>query len=170
LAKTVKTLKRPAQEKGLDLVLKVDSQVADLVAGDPVRLRQIIVNLIGNAIKFTSSGGVTVLVQRESQDAKHTTVRFSVTDTGIGIPVEMQKEIFSSFTQADNSITRKYGGTGLGLTISRCLVELLGGRIWLESEPGIGSSFHFTARLGIVADAQRPGHAGAPQPALILAG
>ena len=129
--------------------MHVDSQVVDRVAGDPVRLRQIIVNLIGNAIKFTSTGGVTLSVQRESQDAEHIIVRFSVTDTGIGIPLEMQKEIFSSFTQADNSITRKYGGTGLGLTISRRLVELLGGRIWVESEPGNGSSFHFTARLGL---------------------
>ena len=169
LAKTVKTLRRPAQEKGLDLVLQVDSQVVDLVAGDPVRLRQIIVNLVGNAIKFTSTGGVTLSVQEESQDAEHITVRFSVTDTGIGIPPDKQKEIFSSFTQADNSITRKYGGTGLGLTISRRLVELLGGRIWVESEPGIGSSFHFTARLGVAAETKQADER-APQSTLSLAG
>ena len=131
----------------MDLNLQVDPQVVDLVAGDPVRLRQIIVNLVGNAIKFTSSGGVTVSVQRESQDGEHMMVRFTVKDTGIGIPPERQKEIFSSFTQADNSTTRKYGGTGLGLTISRRLAEMLGGRIWVESEPGKGSSFHFTAQL-----------------------
>src|ERR1019366_5721819 len=111
------------------------------------RLRQIIVNLVGNAIKFTDSGGVTLSVHKELQGAGYMMVRFSVKDTGIGIPPEKQKEIFSSFTQADNSMTRKYGGTGLGLTISRRLVELLGGRIWVESEPGAGSSFHFTARL-----------------------
>ncbi len=169
LEKTVKTLRRAAQEKGLDLVLRVDSEVADLVAGDPVRLRQIIVNLIGNAIKFTNSGGVTLLVQREAQDPAHAIIRFSVTDTGIGIPIEMQKEIFSSFTQADNSITRKYGGTGLGLSISRRLVELLGGRIWVESKPSIGSSFHFTAHLGIATDTKQA-HEHVPQSTLSLAG
>jgi len=163
----VKTLKRPAQEKGLDLILQVDTQVADLVEGDSARLRQIIVNLIGNALKFTSTGGVTLSVQKESQDARHTTIRFSVIDTGIGIPPDKQKEIFSSFTQADNSITRKYGGTGLGLTISRRLVELLGGRIWVESKPGIGSSFHFTARLGLPAGTKQGDHA--PQATLSLA-
>jgi signal transduction histidine kinase len=170
LAQTVKTLKRPAQDKGLDLVLQMDLQAVDLVAGDPVRLRQIIVNLIGNAIKFTNAGGITLSVSQESQDAHHVTVRFSVKDTGIGIPPEKQKEIFSSFTQADNSMTRKYGGTGLGLAISCRLVELLGGRIWVESEPGVGSSFHFTARLGIGAPTSGSDDKPAPQPALSLAG
>jgi signal transduction histidine kinase len=97
---------------------------------------------------------VTLSVQRESEDDQHMTIRFTVTDTGIGIPLERQKEIFSPFTQADNSTTRKYGGTGLGLTISRRLTEMLGGRIWVESEPGKGSSFHFTARLGLAAEAK----------------
>jgi signal transduction histidine kinase len=170
LAQAVKTLRRPAQEKGLDLVLQVDSQVVDLVAGDPVRLRQVIVNLIGNAIKFTNSGGVTLSVRQESQDSEHVTLQFSVKDTGIGIPPDKQKEIFSSFTQADNSMTRKYGGTGLGLTISRRLVELFGGRIWVESEPGAGSSFHFTARLGIAAQTTGSDGLRTPQSALSLAG
>ncbi len=169
LAQTVKTLKRSAQEKGLDLHWQVDPQVTDLVSSDPVRLRQIIVNLVGNAIKFTDSGGVTLSVHKESQDAESMTVRFSVKDTGIGIPPEKQKEIFTSFTQADNSMTRKYGGTGLGLTISRRLVELLGGRIWVESEPGAGSAFHFTARLGIAAETKQPDKR-APQSTLSLAG
>jgi signal transduction histidine kinase len=161
LAQTMKALVLRAQQKGLDLNLRVDPQVVDLVAGDPVRLRQIIVNLVGNAVKFTSSGGVTLSVQRESEDGNHMTIRFTVTDTGIGIPLERQKEIFSPFTQADNSTTRKYGGTGLGLTISRRLAELLGGRIWVESEPGKGSSFHFTARLGVATEAKDK-HASQP--------
>jgi len=170
LAQTVKTLKLPAEEKGLGLTLQVDPQVADLVAGDPVRLRQIIVNLVGNAIKFTDSGAITLAVGKESQDPEHVTLRFSVKDTGIGIPLDKQKEIFSSFTQGDNSTTRKYGGTGLGLTISRRLVDMLGGRIWVESEPGIGSTFHFTARLGLATEASGPGSSVGQQSALSLAG
>jgi signal transduction histidine kinase len=154
LAQTMKPLTVRAQQKDLYLNFQVDPQVVDLVAGDPVRLRQIIVNLVGNAVKFTSSGGVTLSVQKESQDADSMMVRFTVKDTGIGIPPERQKEIFSAFTQADNSTTRKYGGTGLGLTISHRLAEMLGGRIWVESEPGRGSSFHFTARLGTATEAK----------------
>jgi len=151
LAQTMKALTHRAQQKGLRLTLDVDPQVVDRVTSDPVRLRQILVNLVGNAVKFTHSGGVTVSVQTEAQTERQMIVRFTVTDTGIGIPLEKQKEIFSSFTQADNSTTRTYGGTGLGLTISRQLTELLGGRIWVDSEPGKGSSFHFTARIGIAA-------------------
>ena len=153
VAQTMKALTQRAQQKGLHLSLQFDPQVVDRVASDPVRLRQIIVNLVGNAVKFTHSGGVTVSVQSESQTEGQMIVQFTVTDTGIGIPVEKQKEIFFSFTQADNSTTRTYGGTGLGLTISRQLTELLGGRIWVESEPGKGSSFHFTTRLGIAVKA-----------------
>ncbi len=119
LAQTMKTLASRAQQKGLDLNLRVDPQACDRVRGDPTRLRQILVNLVGNSIKFTSSGQVTVSVQREAQDQMKTTLRFTVRDTGIGIAPERQEEIFSPFTQADNSMTRKYGGTGLGLTISR---------------------------------------------------
>jgi signal transduction histidine kinase len=170
LAQTMKPLTVWAQQKGLDLNWHVDSQVTDLVAGDPVRLRQIIVNLVGNAVKFTSSGGVTLSVHRESQDGEHMTARFSVKDTGIGIPAERQKEIFSSFTQADNSITRKFGGTGLGLTISHRLVELLGGRIWVESEPGKGSSFHFTARFGRAVETKRAGDELVLQPVITASG
>ena len=155
----------------MDLNLQVDPQVVDLVASDPVRLRQIIVNLVGNAIKFTRLGRSDAVGSQENlKTPEHMTVRFSVKDTGIGIPPEKQKEIFSSFTQADNSMTRKYGGTGLGLTISRRLVEMLGGRIWVESEPGIGSSFHFTARLGIAIETNGPGDTAVQQSALSLAG
>jgi two-component system sensor histidine kinase/response regulator len=153
LSQMMKTLASRARQKGLDLKLRVDPQAVDVIRGDPARLRQIIVNLVGNSIKYTSSGGVTVSVQPEAQDQARTTLRFTVRDTGIGIPLERQKEIFSPFTQADNSMTRKYGGTGLGLTISRRLIELLGGRIWLESEPGKGSAFHFTASFGIASEA-----------------
>ncbi len=152
LAQTMKPLTVRAQQKGLDLLWSVDPQVVDLVTGDPVRLRQIIVNLVGNAVKFTGSGGVTVSVHREFQHADQMMLRFTVTDTGIGIPAEKQKEIFSSFSQADGSTTRRFGGTGLGLTISQRLTEMFGGRIWVESEPGKGSSFHFTARFGIAAE------------------
>jgi signal transduction histidine kinase len=157
LAQTLKPLAVRAQQKGLDLTLQVDPQVVDLVSGDPVRLRQIVVNLVGNAVKFTSSGGVLVSVKTEPKEAEIALVRFTVKDTGIGIPVERQKEIFSSFTQGDNSTTRKYGGTGLGLTISHRLVEMLGGRIWVESQPDKGSSFHFTARLEKALGANRTG-------------
>ncbi len=150
LAQTIKTLAYRAEQKGLNLNLIVDPQIFDLVRGDPTRLRQVIVNLVGNAIKFTSEGEVVVSALRESQGDEHTTLHFTVRDTGIGIPPERQNEIFAAFTQADNSMTRRYGGTGLGLTISRHLIEMLGGRIWLESEPGKGSAFHFTVRLGLV--------------------
>jgi signal transduction histidine kinase len=153
LALTIKPLTLRAQQKGLYLNLHVDPELVDLVWGDPVRLRQIIVNLVGNAVKFTNSGGVTLSVQTESQNGEQITVLFAVKDTGIGIVLERQKEIFASFTQADNSTTRQYGGTGLGLTISHRLTEMLGGRIWVESEPGQGSTFHFTARLGMAVDA-----------------
>jgi len=170
LAQTFKTLAPLAEAKGLHLDFQVDPQVTDLVSSDPARLRQIIVNLVGNAVKFTSSGGITLSVRQESQDPEHVTLRFAIKDTGIGISPEKQKEIFSSFTQADNSFTRKYGGTGLGLTISRRLVEMLGGQIWVESEPGTGSSFYFTARLGIASGAKGPGDRPATRSALSLAG
>jgi signal transduction histidine kinase len=157
LAQIMKTLAHRARQKGLDLNLAVNPEVADLISSDPTRLRQIIVNLVGNAIKFTSSGEVTLSVQRESQDDGHVTARFTVRDTGIGIPFERQKEIFSAFTQADQSTTRKYGGSGLGLAISRRMIEIMGGSIWVESEPGKGSAFHFTARFGLATEAMGAG-------------
>ena len=154
-------LKAPAvwaRQKGLRFDCRVDPQVADRVAGDPTRLRQVILNLVGNSIKFTKTGEVTVAVEPESLEEQPETLRFTVKDTGVGIPAEQQQAIFSAFTQADSSTTRKFGGTGLGLTISRRLVEMLGGRIWVESQPGQGSTFHFTARFALAKEnAERAG-------------
>ncbi|MFH0725336.1 MAG: response regulator [Pseudomonadota bacterium] len=137
-----------AAEKGLELAYHVSSEVPENVLGDPGRLRQIIVNLVGNAVKFTDEGEVVVYVTCEPEEQDLLPLHFTVVDTGIGIATEKQGKIFESFSQADASMTRKYGGTGLGLTISARLVELMDGRMWLESELGKGSSFHFTLRLG----------------------
>jgi len=154
LDQTFKSLAVRAAQKGLELIGQIDSDVPDYIVGDPVRLTQIVVNLIGNAIKFTDKGEVFVRVTRinHSLDDAHTrhdvTLSFHVKDTGIGIPDEKQKLIFEAFTQADFSSTRKYGGTGLGLSISSQLVTMMGGRIWVESRLGEGSTFSFTAKFG----------------------
>jgi signal transduction histidine kinase/DNA-binding response OmpR family regulator len=145
----LQTLGLRAEEKGLELVYEVSSEVPDAVVGDPGRLRQVIVNLVGNAIKFTEAGEVVISVTCAEREADGAWLHFTVTDTGIGIHKEKLKSIFESFTQADASSTRRYGGTGLGLTISARLVELMGGQIWVESEFGRGSAFHFTVRLGV---------------------
>jgi len=149
---TMKALAVRAHQKGLELVCDVDSRVPEMVIGDPTRLRQVLVNLIGNSIKFTETGEVLLQVQVFEQDEKHVCLEFSVTDTGIGIPKERQSEIFQAFTQADGSITRRFGGTGLGLSISSQLVKMMDGGIGLDSEPGLGSTFHFTAVFGIAAE------------------
>jgi len=136
-----------AAEKGLRLAVAVDPCTPAAVTTDPVRLRQILVNLVGNAVKFTDSGSVTVTVApAEPAEGDDECLHFAVADTGIGIPLDRQEAIFEAFVQGDGSTTRKHGGTGLGLTISRRLAELLGGRIWVESSPGQGSTFHFTIR------------------------
>ncbi|MGC1620865.1 MAG: response regulator [Candidatus Acidiferrum sp.] len=147
LEATLKTLALRADEKGLELLCEVAPEVPEMVRGDSARLRQIVVNLVGNAIKFTGSGEVAVKVQVEAKEGSDCICRFTVSDTGIGIPEEKRKLIFEPFSQADSSTTRKYGGTGLGLTISTRLVAMMGGKIWVESEVGRGSQFHFTARL-----------------------
>ena len=115
--------------------------------GDPGRLRQVLLNLLGNALKFTAEGGVGLKVAVEVFEEETVILHFIVSDSGVGIAPEKLDVIFDSFTQADTSTTRQFGGTGLGLTISRRLVEMMGGRMWVESEPGIGSHFHFTVRL-----------------------
>jgi len=138
----------PASEKGLELVCRTAPDVPRETLGDPGRLRQIIVNLIGNAIKFTEQGEVYVDVWVEDQVEDDVILHFAVKDTGIGIPKEKQKKVFESFSQADSSTTRCYGGTGLGLAISTQLVAMMGGRIWVDSIPGRGSTFHFTVQLG----------------------
>jgi two-component system, sensor histidine kinase and response regulator len=146
---TMKTLSLRAHEKGLELAWEVQPDVPDHLIGDPGRLRQIIINLTGNAIKFTHAGEVVAYVAAESITDEHVQLYFTITDTGIGIPSDKQAAIFEAFTQADGSTTRKYGGTGLGLSISSRLVERMGGKIWVESEPGKGSQFHFTLLMGL---------------------
>jgi len=143
----LKSLALRAHKKGLELTYHVAPEVPDRLVGDSGRLRQVLINLVGNAIKFTERGEVVVRVNVESRTANATLLHFSVTDTGIGIPPDKVRAVFEPFTQADGSTTRKYGGTGLGLTISARLAELMGGRIWAESDIGKGSIFHFTARL-----------------------
>jgi PAS domain S-box-containing protein len=149
LGDTMKALALRAQQKGLELACHIPPGVPDMVVGDPGRLRQVVVNLVGNALKFTEHGEVVVRVTTESAEAEVVGLHFAVTDTGIGIPADMQGRIFEAFAQVDGSATRKYGGTGLGLTISAQLVQLMGGRIWVESELGKGSTFHFTARFSL---------------------
>jgi PAS domain S-box-containing protein len=149
LEETARVLAAHARQKGIELACDVAPDVPDDLAGDPERLKRIIVNLVGNAIKFTEKGEVVMRAGIESQAADAVVLQFSVTDTGIGIPPEKQSRIFEAFSQADSSTTRKYGGTGLGLSISAQLVDLMGGRIWVQSEPARGSTFHFTAKFGL---------------------
>jgi two-component system, sensor histidine kinase and response regulator len=149
LETTLKTLSIRAHQKGLELAWHLLPDVPDFLLGDPTRLRQVVVNLVGNAIKFTSAGEVVLRVQRAQQNHDHVLLHFSVHDTGPGIPSDKQRSIFHAFTQADSSMTRTYGGTGLGLTISARLVALMNGTIWLESVPGLGSTFHFTVRMAL---------------------
>jgi len=148
LDQTLKSLAVRAHQKGIELINRLEPDVPDFIIGDPVRLTQIIVNLVGNAIKFTEKGEIVVHAMREAEDGEQAKLRFSVSDTGIGIPEDRQKAIFEAFTQADGSSTRKYGGTGLGLSISSQLVAMMGGQIWVTSKPDEGSTFGFTAKFG----------------------
>jgi signal transduction histidine kinase/CheY-like chemotaxis protein/ligand-binding sensor domain-containing protein len=149
----LRTVAMRAHEKGLELACEIDDDVPDGLRGDPGRLRQVVLNLAGNAIKFTERGEVVVEAHREPGGAaeaaenSYCLIHFAVRDTGVGIPAEKQQGVFEAFSQGDGSISRRYGGTGLGLTISSKLVAMMGGRIWLESEPGKGTTAHFTARF-----------------------
>ncbi len=170
LEETLRTLASRAHAKGLELACRIAPGVPDALVGDPARLRQVVVNLVGNAIKFTGRGEVVVSVDSDPDappDIVGVAIRVAVADTGIGIEAGKLAAIFAPFEQADGSTTRRYGGTGLGLSISARLVELMGGRIWVESEPGRGSTFRFVVRLGRSPDAV-PGRsaAGARPPAL----
>src|SRR6266481_1767768 len=148
IAETFRILSLAAQQKGLKLVMNVRHEVPERLLGDPSRLRQVFLNLVGNAVKFTAKGQIVLHVETVSEDKNSIVLHMRVSDTGIGISRNRQQFIFDAFTQADSSTTRKYGGTGLGLAISSRLVQLMGGRIWLESETGKGSTFYFTARFG----------------------
>jgi len=149
ITEIVSTLALPAHQKGLELLCHVPPSLPEAVVGDTSRLRQVLLNLVSNAIKFTPQGEVMVEVEEEARTAKEIILHFKVSDTGIGIPRDKLESIFQPFVQADASFSRKYGGTGLGLAITSQLVSLMGGRIWAESEPGQGSTFHFTVKLGL---------------------
>jgi PAS domain S-box-containing protein len=153
----VELLSSRVTEKKLDLLYFVDPQVPDVVEGDITRLRQVLINLIGNAVKFTAEGEIVIRVQLQKEEGKKALIHFSVRDTGVGITKEQQGKLFKAFSQADSSTTRKYGGTGLGLAICKKLVNLMGGEIWVESEQGVGSDFQFTIEQGIVTKDKKPG-------------
>ena len=155
LGDTLQTLAKRAADKGLELACHIPPEVPDHLVGDPTRLRQIIVNLIGNAIKFTETGEVVVDVTLEGQTENGARLEFRVRDTGIGIPKAQQERIFEAFAQADTSTTRQYGGTGLGLAIAAQLAEKMGGRMQLESKPGVGSVFTFAADFGLAPEAAK---------------
>ena len=167
LAQALRPLAMRAHEKGIELSCRVALAVPERLAADSTRLRQIVLNLVGNAVKFTEHGEVGISVDVEGEVSNGLLLHFVVRDTGIGIAPERQRAIFDAFTQGDGSTTRKYGGTGLGLTICSRLVELMGGRIWVESQQGAGSQFHFTVVLGR-APADHPG--GEPAGSQPLAG
>ena len=163
IADAVKPLAMRAHQKGLELICEIDPDVPAGVVGDAMRLQQVLTNLVGNALKFTERGHVYLAVRVESQSEGSTRLHFSVTDTGIGIPPEKHEAIFEAFRQADGSTTRRFGGTGLGLTISATLVRLMGGRLSVNSQPGVGSTFHFTVALDAaemppVVPPRTPGH------------
>jgi PAS domain S-box-containing protein len=161
LESTLKTLALRAHQKGLELTCDIAPDVPGRVTGDANRLRQVVLNLVGNAIKFTDAGEINLRVRLQVTDDAHCVLHFSVHDTGIGIPSDRHQHIFNPFAQADSSTTRQYGGTGLGLTICSRLTTMMEGRMWVDSEPGRGSTFHFTARLGYVEGSRS--HPSAPQ-------
>ena len=156
IEKVMEMLAVRAHQKGLALVCEITPKVPTELVGDPTRLRQVLLNLLGNAIKFTESGEVSLRVAPDADSSVPGTLRFTISDTGIGISGEKLSTVFERFTQADSSTTRRYGGSGLGLTISKRLVELMGGRIWVESKVGNGSVFSFTVPLEVWGGIMRP--------------
>jgi CheY-like chemotaxis protein len=169
----VKTIAPAASDKELPLSVSIDPGVPDRVEGDPGRLRQVLINLLGNAVKFTAFGEVALSVAATAHEAAAAELRFAVRDTGIGIAPAQQARIFNAFEQADKSTTRRFGGTGLGLSISRRLVEMMGGRMWLESAEGAGTTFYFTVVLGLtpaIGAGDSDGRAAAGTPAVVPAG
>ncbi len=163
MEQTASAFASQASAKGIDFASSIPSGVPDAVVGDPARMRQVLWNLLGNALKFTERGRIELAAELVSQTRDESKLRFTVRDTGIGIPASDRDRLFDTFTQADDSNTRKYGGTGLGLAISKQLVELLGGEIGVESEPGAGSVFWFTASFGNAAKAETAPPALAPR-------
>jgi PAS domain S-box-containing protein len=149
IGESVSVLAARAQEKGLEIVCRVAPEIPDILVGDMGRLRQILVNLVGNAVKFTERGRVMVEVRLEETEVSRIRLHFAVSDTGIGVPSDKHQLIFEPFTQTDSTTARRYGGSGLGLAIAAQLVELIGGQIWVDSQVGVGSTFHFTAVFGI---------------------
>jgi CheY-like chemotaxis protein len=167
LADTLGPLAAQARKKRIALTYSVGADVPVALVGDPVRLQQVVMNLVGNAVKFTDAGRIAVEVSREQDPGDALVLHFVVRDTGIGIPADKQRLIFDAFTQADASTTRRFGGTGLGLSIASKLVALMRGRIWVESEVGRGSVFHFTGHFGCArAPASKTPAARRPSPAL----
>jgi signal transduction histidine kinase/ligand-binding sensor domain-containing protein/DNA-binding response OmpR family regulator len=156
LEDTARSLAFRAGQKGLEIACDFRPGVPESVHGDPTRLRQVVLNLMGNAVKFTEQGEVVLTVDCEARDDHGYELHFVVRDTGIGISPEKQQAIFEAFSQADTSITRKFGGTGLGLAISGRLLQIMGGRLWVNSQPGEGSEFHFSVRLGLAATRTQP--------------
>jgi CheY-like chemotaxis protein len=153
---TVKSQQFRAEQKGLSVTWEIAPKTQERVIGDPSRLRQVLVNLISNAIKFTIKGGITVRVRSESQTDQNVVLRFDVADTGLGIPADKYQKIFEEFEQADTSMKRRFGGTGLGLSICSRLVGLMHGKIGVESELGKGSRFFFSVTFGVPADSEQP--------------
>jgi two-component system sensor histidine kinase/response regulator len=164
---TMRILSLRAHEKDLELICDIEMEIPEILIGDSARLRQILMNIVGNAIKFTEEGEVVLEVGLDSIATDKAQLRFSVSDTGIGIPAENDRTIFQAFSQADSSTTRRFGGTGLGLAIASQLVGLMGGRIWYESTVGKGTTFHFTARFDLP---ERPASSVAPQYSRLLEG
>jgi len=156
MADALKPLALRADQKGLELICDIDPDVPNGVVGDPTRIQQVLTNLVGNGLKFTENGHVLISVLEDSHTEGGTMLHFRVTDTGIGIPQEQHDAIFEAFRQADGSTTRRFGGTGLGLAISTTLAQLMGGRLWVESAPGAGSTFHFTVSLGVAESPEAP--------------